>query len=178
MSRVGKKIIVPPTGVTLQVTGQTCVSKGPKGTLTFEAPDEVELVQEGATVSVRPRKEDDPRARAMWGMVRAVLANQAEGVAKGFEQGLDLVGVGYRAALQGKRLQLQLGFSHDVLYDPPEGVTIAVPKPTEIRISGVDKQVVGQVAAEIRKYRPPEPYKGKGVKRTGEYVRRKEGKKK
>jgi large subunit ribosomal protein L6 len=106
------------------------------------------------------------------------VANQVEGVSKGFEQGLDLVGVGYRAALQGKRLQLQLGFSHDVLYDPPEGVSIAVPKPTEIRISGTDKQVVGQVAAEIRKFRPPEPYKGKGVKRTGEYVRRKEGKKK
>jgi len=178
MSRVGKKPIVPPSGVTLQVNGQTCVSKGPKGTLSFQAPDEVELVQDGATVSVRPRKEDDPRSRAMWGMARAVLASQVEGVSKGFEQGLELVGVGYRAALQGKRLQLQLGFSHDVIYDPPEGVSILVPKPTEIRISGVDKQVVGQVAAEIRKYRPPEPYKGKGVKRTGEYVRRKEGKKK
>jgi large subunit ribosomal protein L6 len=178
MSRVGKKPITPPAGVTLQVQGQQVTSKGPKGSLSFLAPDEVELIQEGATVTVRPRKEDDPRSRAMWGMVRAIVANQVEGVSKGFEQGLDLVGVGYRAALQGKRLQLQLGFSHDVLYDPPEGVSIAVPKPTEIRISGTDKQVVGQVAAEIRKFRPPEPYKGKGVKRTGEYVRRKEGKKK
>jgi large subunit ribosomal protein L6 len=114
----------------------------------------------------------------MWGMSRAILASHVEGVEKGFERGLDLVGVGYRAAMQGKRLQLQLGFSHDVLYDPPEGIVIAVPKPTEIRISGMDKQKVGQVAAEIRSYRPPEPYKGKGVKHQGEVVRRKEGKKK
>lgn len=178
MSRIGKKPVTAPAGVTIQVKGQEVATKGPKGELKFRAPDEVELVQEGGVVSVRPRKEDDPRARAMWGMARAVLQTHVEGVSKGFEQGLELVGVGYRASMQGKRLQMQLGFSHDVFYDPPEGITITVPKPTEIRIAGVDKQVVGQVAAEIRSFRPPEPYKGKGVKRVGEYVRRKEGKKK
>lgn len=177
MSRVGKKPIAPPAGVTLRVKGQEVSSTGPKGQLTFRAPDDVEVVQDGEIVTVRPRKED-PRTRALWGMTRAVIATHIEGVSKGFEQGLDLVGVGYRAAMQGKRLQLQLGFSHDVFYDPPEGITISVAKPTEIKISGIDKQSVGQVAAEIRKFRPPEPYKGKGVKRTGEYVRRKEGKKK
>jgi len=178
MSRVGKKPITPPAGVTVQVKGQEVSTKGPKGQLQFRAPDEVELVQEGAVVRVLPRRDDDPRSRALWGMTRAIIATHVEGVSKGYEQGLDLVGVGYRASMQGKRLQLQLGFSHDVFYDPPEGITIAVPKPTEIRIAGIDKQTVGQVAAEIRKFRPPEPYKGKGVKRQGEYVRRKEGKKK
>lgn len=177
MSRVGKKPISPPAGVTVQVKGQEVSTKGPKGQLSFRAPDDVEVIQDGAVVALRPRK-DDPRTRALWGMTRAIIASHVEGVAKGYEQGLDLVGVGYRAAMQGKRLQLQLGFSHDVFYDPPEGVVIAVPKPTEIKISGIDKQAVGQVAAEIRMFRPPEPYKGKGVKRTGEYVRRKEGKKK
>lgn len=177
MSRVGKKPITSPAGVSILVKGQDVSVKGPKGSLAFRVPDEVEIVQEGAVLSVRPRNETG-RSRAMWGMSRAILASHVEGVEKGFERGLDLVGVGYRAAMQGKRLQLQLGFSHDVIYDPPEGIAIAVPKPTEIRISGMDKQKVGQVAAEIRSYRPPEPYKGKGVKHQGEVVRRKEGKKK
>ncbi len=177
MSRVGKKPITAPAGVAVQVKGQDVSVKGPKGTLAFRVPDEVEIAHQGAVITVRPRNET-PRSRAMWGMARAILASHVEGVEKGFERGLDLVGVGYRAAMQGKRLQLQLGFSHDVLYDPPEGISIAVPKPTEIRISGTDKQKVGQVAAEIRSYRPPEPYKGKGVKHQGEVIRRKEGKKK
>lgn len=177
MSRVGKKPITAPTGVSVLVKGQEVSVKGPKGTLAFRVPDEVEIAQDGAMLTVRPRNET-ARSRAMWGMSRAILASHVEGVAKGFERGLDLVGVGYRAAMQGPRLQLQLGFSHDVMYDPPEGISLAVPKPTEIRISGVNKQVVGQVAAEIRSYRPPEPYKGKGVKYQGEVIRRKEGKKK
>lgn len=177
MSRVGKKPITAPTGVTIQLKGQDVSVKGPKGQLAFRAPDEVEIVQDGATLNLAPRGESQ-RARALWGMTRAILASQVEGVTKGFEQGLDLVGVGYRASMQGKRLQMQLGFSHDVFYDPPEGISIAVPKPTEIRISGIDKQAVGQVAAEIRSFRPPEPYKGKGVKKQNEVIRRKEGKKK
>jgi large subunit ribosomal protein L6 len=132
---------------------------------------------DGATLSVKPRN-DTQRARALWGTTRAVIANQVKGVSEGFEKNLELQGVGYRAALQGKTLQMQLGFAHDITYTPPEGVVIATPKPTEIKISGIDPQVVGQVAAEIRSYRPPEPYKGKGVRYAGEYVRRKEGKKK
>ncbi|MBI1249856.1 MAG: 50S ribosomal protein L6 [Alphaproteobacteria bacterium] len=177
MSRVGKRPVPAPSGVTVQVQGQTVNLKGPKGSLSFSAPDEVSVAQEGGAIVVSPRNET-PRARAMWGMTRAMLANQMQGVTQGFEKTLELTGVGYRAAMQGKKLQLQLGYSHDIQYDPPEGIQIATPKPTEVKITGSDKQVVGQVAAEIRSFRPPEPYKGKGVKYAGERIRRKEGKKK
>lgn len=177
MSRVGKKPIVAPAGVTLTVSGQSVSVKGPKGQLSFRAPDEVSLNHAGGELTVSPRR-DDPRSRAMWGMTRAVLANQVLGVTQGFEKTLELTGVGYRASMQGKNLQMALGYSHDVIYEPPAGVAVAVTKPTEIKISGIDIQAVGQVAAEIRSYRPPEPYKGKGVKYAGETIRRKEGKKK
>ena len=178
MSRVGKKPIPTPSGVTVQVSGQTVNVKGPKGALSFRAPDEVEVKQQGSELLVSPRRDGDQRSRAMWGMVRAIIANNVKGVTDGFEKTLELTGVGYRAAMQGKNLQMQLGYSHDIIYTPPEGVTIAVAKPTEIKVSGIDAQAVGQAAAEIRSYRPPEPYKGKGVRLQGEYVRRKEGKKK
>jgi large subunit ribosomal protein L6 len=145
--------------------------------LSFRAPDEIQVSQSPDGLSVAPRHETQ-RTRAMWGMVRAILANNVKGVTEGFEKNMELVGVGYRAAMQGKNLQMQLGLSHDVIYTPPAGVTIATPKPTEIKISGCDAQAVGQVAAEIRRFRPPEPYKGKGVKYAGEHLRRKEGKKK
>ncbi len=177
MSRIGKKPLVTPAGVTIAVSGQDVAVKGPKGSLSFRAPEEVSVAQGAEGWTVTPTR-DDARARAMWGMTRAILANQVKGVTDGFEKTMELVGVGYRASMQGSVLQLQLGFSHDVVYTPPPGVTIATPRPTEIKISGIDKQSVGQVAAEIRRYRPPEPYKGKGVKLAGEYVRRKEGKKK
>lgn len=177
MSRVGKKPITTPSGVTAAISGQKVTLKGPKGSLSFSAPDEVTVKQDGGALLVEPRNESQ-RARAMWGMTRAILANQVHGVAQGFERTLEITGVGYRAAMQGKNLQLALGYSHDVTYAPPEGVTLATPKPTEIKISGVDKQVIGQVAAEIRAFRPPEPYKGKGVRYAGEHIRRKEGKKK
>jgi large subunit ribosomal protein L6 len=177
MSRVGKKPVPVPAGVTASVSGQTVALKGPKGELKFKAPDEIAVSLEGGELMAKPRHET-PRTRAMWGMVRAILASNVKGVAQGYEQNMELVGVGYRAAMEGTKLKLQLGFSHDVYYAPPAGIKIEAPKPTEIKISGIDKQVVGQVAAEIRSYRPPEPYKGKGVKRAGEYVRRKEGKKK
>lgn len=177
MSRVGKKPIPTPAGVTIAVKGQDVAVKGPKGELTFRAPDDIEVVHAGGEIMIKPRHET-PRSRAMWGMARAILANNVKGVTQGFEQNMELVGVGYRAAMDGQKLKLQLGFSHDVFYEPPQGIKIETPKPTEIKISGVDKQVIGQVASEIRGYRPPEPYKGKGVKRAGEYVRRKEGKKK
>ena len=177
MSRVGKRPIPAPSGVTISVKGQDVSVKGPKGALNFRAHDDVEVAFGDGALSVKPR-HDTARARALWGTTRAVIANQVKGVSQGFEKSLDMTGVGYRAAMQGKNLQMQLGYSHDIVYTPPEGITIAVPKPTEIKISGIDAQIVGQVAAEIRSYRPPEPYKGKGVRYTGEYIRRKEGKKK
>lgn len=177
MSRIGKKPITPPAGVTISVKGQDLAVKGPKGELKFRAPDDIEVVQADGAVTFKPRYEN-PRARALWGMTRAIVATHVEGVSKGYEKTLELVGVGYRAAMAGSKLQLQLGFSHDVHYQPPAGIKLETPKPTEIKISGIDKQAVGQVAAEIRSFRPPEPYKGKGVKIAGEYVRRKEGKKK
>ncbi|MET0181510.1 MAG: 50S ribosomal protein L6 [Caulobacterales bacterium] len=177
MSRVGKKPIPTPAGVTVTVSGQAVNVKGPKGQLSFQAPEDVEVSQQGGELLVKPRREDQ-RARALWGTTRAILANHVKGVTQGVERTLELTGVGYRAAMQGKNLQLQLGYSHDIVYTPPEGVTLAVTKPTEIKVSGIDAQVVGQAAAEIRSYRPPEPYKGKGIKHVGEYVRRKEGKKK
>ncbi len=177
MSRVGKKPIPAPSGVTVTVNGQDVSVKGPKGTLSFRAHDDVAVSFGDGAVSVKPRHET-PRARALWGTTRAVLANNIKGVTQGFEKNLEMTGVGYRAAMQGKNLQLQLGYSHEIVYQPPEGVTLATPKPTEIKVTGIDPQVVGQAASEIRSYRPPEPYKGKGVRYVGEYVRRKEGKKK
>jgi large subunit ribosomal protein L6 len=151
--------------------------KGPKGALSFRAHDDVEVAFGDGHLTVKPRHETN-RARALWGTTRAVLANQIKGVTEGFEKNLEMTGVGYRAAMQGKNLQLQLGYSHEIIYTPPEGITIATPKPTEVKVSGIDAQAVGQAASEIRSYRPPEPYKGKGVRYTGEYIRRKEGKKK
>jgi large subunit ribosomal protein L6 len=157
MSRVGKKPVLIPSGVTANIEGQTVMMKGPKGQLQFVVPK---------------------RARSLYGTSRAVIANLVEGVTKGFEKKLEITGVGYRAAVQGKTLQLSLGYSHDVNYAIPEGIAITTPKPTEILVVGNDIQRVGQVAAEIRSYRPPEPYKGKGVKYANEFIFRKEGKKK
>ena len=177
MSRIGKRPVTVPSGVTATVEGQTVKMKGPKGQLQFIVHDDVEVKFENGEVKVAPRIKTN-RAQAMYGTARAQVANLVEGVTKGFEKKLEITGVGYRAALQGKNLQLALGYSHDVVYPIPEGITIATPKPTEILITGIDRQRVGQVAAEIREFRPPEPYKGKGVKYAGEYIFRKEGKKK
>ena len=177
MSRIGKKTIAVPKGVTVTLDGQTVSVKGPKGESSWTVAEEIEVSQdaEGLTLGLRT---DTQRGRAMWGLSRTLVDNMVTGVTTGFEKSLDLVGVGYRAAMKGNALSLQLGFSHDVDIEPPAGVTFAVPKQTEIKISGADKQAVGQIAAVIRKLRPPEPYKGKGVRYTGEKVRRKEGKKK
>ncbi|MET4041122.1 50S ribosomal protein L6 [Bradyrhizobium sp. RT6a] len=177
MSRVGKRPVAVPSGVTATVDGQTVKMKGPKGQLQFVVHSDVEVRLDNGQVKVNPRVETN-RARALYGTARAQVANLVEGVTKGFEKKLEITGVGYRAALQGKNLQLALGYSHDVVYAIPEGITITVPKPTEITVTGSDIQRVGQVAAEIRSYRPPEPYKGKGVKYVGEFIFRKEGKKK
>jgi large subunit ribosomal protein L6 len=177
MSRVGKKPVAIPSGVTASVEGQTVKVKGPKGALSLVLHGDVVAKVEGNEVKVDPRG-DTKRARAMWGTYRSLLANVMAGVTKGFERKLEITGVGYRAAVQGKNLQVQLGYSHDIVYPIPEGITIAVPKPTEIIVSGIDGQKVGHVAAEIRAFRKPEPYKGKGVKYSDEYVFRKEGKKK
>ena len=177
MSRIGKKPVTIPSGVTATVEGQTVKMNGPKGQLQFVVHDDVEVKFEKGVVTVAPRAETN-RARALYGTARARIANLVDGVTKGFEKKLEITGVGYRAALQGKNLQLALGYSHDVVYPIPEGITIAVAKPTEITISGSDIQRVGQVAAEIRAYRPPEPYKGKGVRYANEFIFRKEGKKK
>lgn len=177
MSRVGKRPVAVPSGVTATVDGQTVKMKGPKGQLQFVVHNDVEVKLEDGQVKVAPRVETN-RARALYGTARAQVANLVEGVTKGFEKKLEITGVGYRAAMQGKNLQLALGYSHDVVYAIPEGITITVPKPTEITVTGSDIQRVGQVAAEIRSYRPPEPYKGKGVKYVGEFIFRKEGKKK
>jgi large subunit ribosomal protein L6 len=159
------------------VAGQTISVKGPKGTLELMLHDDVAAKMEEGAVHIDPRNESK-RARAMWGTTRSLLANIMTGVSTGFERRLEITGVGYRAAVQGKNLQLLLGYSHEVNYPIPEGITIATPRPVEIVITGIDKQKVGQVAAEIRDYRPPEPYKGKGVRYAGEYIFRKEGKKK
>ena len=177
MSRIGKKPIAVPQGVTASVNGQTVTAKGPKGELKFVVNDEVLVKLEDGEIAVEPRDESKD-ARSKWGMSRTQISNILSGVKDGFERKLEINGVGYRAAMQGKNLQLALGFSHDVVYETPEGVTITLPKPTEIIVSGIDKQQVGQVAAEIRKYRGPEPYKGKGVKYAEERIVRKEGKKK
>ena len=177
MSRVGKKPVPVPSGVTATVTGQTVTMKGSKGELHYVVPNVVDVKFEDGAVSVQP-KNQTKEARSLWGTSRAQVANLVEGVSKGFEKELEITGVGYRAAMAGKALKLSLGYSHDIEYEIPVGITIAVPKPTEIVISGIDRQVVGQVAAEIREYRAPEPYKGKGVKYAGEFIFRKEGKKK
>lgn len=177
MSRIGKKTITVPKGVTLTLNGQDITVKGPKGELSWTVAEEIEVKQEGDELTLTPRSESQ-RANAMWGLSRTLVANMVTGVTEGFEKTLELVGVGYRAALKGNALSLQLGFSHDVDIAPPAGITFAVPKQTEIKISGIDKQAVGEIAAVIRKLRPPEPYKGKGVRYQGETVRRKEGKKK
>ena len=160
MSRVGKRPVAVPSGVTATVDGQTVKMKGPKGQLQFVVHSDVEVKLENGQVKVNPRVETN-RARALYGTARAQVANLVEGVTKGFEKKLEITGVGYRAAMQGKNLQLALGYSHDVVYAIPEGITITVPKPTEITVTGSDIQRVGQVAAEIRAYRPPEPYKAR-----------------
>jgi large subunit ribosomal protein L6 len=177
MSRIGNKAVSIPTGVSANVEGQTVKVKGPKGAMQVVLHDDVTVTMDKGTVKLEPRSETK-RARSMWGTSRTMVANLVAGVTKGFEERLEITGVGYRAAVQGKSLNLQLGFSHDVNFAIPEGIAIATPKPTEIVITGIDKQKVGHVAAEIRGYRPPEPYKGKGVKYAGEYIFRKEGKKK
>jgi large subunit ribosomal protein L6 len=177
MSRIGKKPVPVPSGVTANVEGQTVKMKGPKGALSLVMHDDVLVKLEDGGIKIDPRS-DTKRARSMWGTYRTLVANLVTGVTKGFERKLEITGVGYRAAVQGKNLQLALGYSHDVVYAIPEGITIATPKPTEILITGIDRQRVGQVAAEIREFRPPEPYKGKGVRYSGEYIFRKEGKKK
>ncbi|MCB8823382.1 50S ribosomal protein L6 [Microvirga rosea] len=177
MSRVGKKPVSVPSGVTATVDGQMVKVKGSKGELSFLVPEEVSVVLENGAVAVNPRDESKT-ARAKWGMSRAQVANLVEGVSKGFEKRLEINGVGYRAAVAGKVLKLSLGYSHDIDYEIPAGVTITTPKPTEVVVAGIDKQKVGQTAAEIREYRGPEPYKGKGVKYSDEFIFRKEGKKK
>ena len=177
MSRIGKKPVAVPDGVTASVDGQTVSAKGPKGELKFVVNDEVLVKLDDGKIDVSPR-DQSKLARSKWGMSRTQISNILSGVKEGFEKRLEINGVGYRAAMQGKNLQLALGFSHDVVYEVPEGITIQVPKPTEIVVTGIDKQRVGQVAAEIRKYRGPEPYKGKGVKYAEERIVRKEGKKK
>ena len=177
MSRIGKKAVAVPAGVTVTIDGQTVTVKGPKGQLSWTVAEEIEVKQEGGELTLSKR-QDTTRAQAMWGLSRTLVANMVHGVTEGFERTLELVGVGYRAAMKGTALSMQLGFSHDVDIQAPNGVTFAVPKQTDVKISGIDKQVVGEIAAQIRRIRPPEPYKGKGVRYQGETVRRKEGKKK
>jgi large subunit ribosomal protein L6 len=177
MSRVGKKPVAVPSGVTASVTGQTVKMKGAKGELSFLVPEEVTVAMENGAVSVAPR-DQSKTARAKWGMSRAQVQSLVDGVTKGFEKKLEVNGVGYRAQVAGKSLKLSLGYSHDIDYQIPAGITITTPKPTEIVVTGIDKQRVGQTAAEIRDFRSPEPYKGKGVKYADEFIFRKEGKKK
>ena len=177
MSRVAKEPVELPSGVDFSQSGSTVTFKGGKGTLTMELNSEVELNQDDKTLSVAPRS-GSRFSTAIAGTTRALLANMAKGVSEGFEKKLELVGVGYRAQAQGKKLNLTLGFSHPVVYDVPEGITVETPSQTEILVKGADKQAVGQVAAEIRRYRPPEPYKGKGVRYSDESVVMKEAKKK
>ncbi|HTV32913.1 MAG TPA: 50S ribosomal protein L6 [Methylocella sp.] len=177
MSRIGKKPVVIPAGVTAKVDGQSISIKGAKGELAFTVPDAVSVSFADGKISVAPRG-DGKEARAMWGMARSIVNNLVVGVSKGFEKRLEITGVGYKAAVSGKALQLSLGYSHDVSFAIPAGISIATPKPTEITIAGIDKRQVGQTAAEIRALRPPEPYKGKGIKYVGEFIFAKEGKKK
>lgn len=177
MSRVGSSPVTVPDGIDVQISGQLISAKGKLGELSVELPSDVEVSQDGADIVVKPRSTSK-RARMAWGTSRALVSNLVEGVSEGFTKTLEITGVGYRAAVQGKNLNLQLGFSHDVNFPIPEGVSITCEGQTTVVISGPDKQAVGQVAAEIRSYRKPEPYKGKGIKYAGEFIIRKEGKKK
>lgn len=177
MSRVGKNPVVLPAGVTADVKEQDVKVKGPKGELTFVVHPKVEVKLENGAVVVAPKAQDG-EARALWATMQRRIANMVIGVKDGYSKSLEIEGVGYRCALQGKELVLQLGFSHEVRYAIPAGITITVEKQTSIKIEGINKEVVGQVAAEIRGYKPPEPYKGKGIRYVGEYILRKEGKKK
>ena len=177
MSRIGKKPVALPQGVTAEIKGQTIEVKGPKGARSFTATDDVTLALEEGAVKVTPRGTSK-RARQQWGMTRSMVENLTVGVSTGFKKELEIQGVGYRATMQGKTLKLALGYSHDVNFETPEGVTITSPKQTEIVVEGIDQQLVGQVAANIREWRRPEPYKGKGIRFKGEVVFRKEGKKK
>ncbi len=177
MSRIGKKPVELPAGVSASVSGQTVEVKGPKGTRDFTATDDVTISVDGNVVTITPRGTSK-RARQQWGMSRTMVENLVTGVTKGFKKDLTISGVGYRAQMQGDTLKMALGYSHDVLFDVPEGVTVTAPKPTEIVVEGIDQQLVGQVAANIRAWRKPEPYKGKGIKYKDEFIFRKEGKKK
>ena len=177
MSRIGKKPVVIPSNVQASVTGQTVKVKGPKGELSVTLPEEVLLEKTADAIVVSPR-DDTKRARSMWGLSRTLVDNIVQGTTNGYSKTLEITGVGYRAQMKGEDLQLNLGFSHEVVHAIPNGIDIQVTKPTEIVVSGIDKQLVGQIAAEIRSYRPPEPYQGKGVRYQGEYIFRKEGKKK
>jgi large subunit ribosomal protein L6 len=177
MSRIGKKPVELPSGVSASVSGQTVEVKGPKGTRSFTATDDVTITVEDNAVVVTPRGKSK-RARQQWGMSRTQVANLVTGVTDGFKKELEIQGVGYRAQMQGNVLKLSLGLSHDVNFEVPAGITVTAPKPTEIIVEGIDQQVVGQVAANIREWRKPEPYKGKGIRYKDEYIFRKEGKKK
>ena len=177
MSRIGKRPVELPSGVTATISGQTVEVKGPKGTHSFTATDDVTIAQEDNTITVTPRGSSK-RARQQWGMSRTLVANLVQGVTEGFKKELEIQGVGYRAQVQGKVLKMALGYSHDVEFAIPDGIDIKCAKPTEIEVTGIDQQVVGQVAANIREWRKPEPYKGKGIRYKGEYIFRKEGKKK
>jgi large subunit ribosomal protein L6 len=177
MSRIGKHPVEVPDGVTVALTGQQLSAKGKLGELSVTLMDEVEVSQEGNLIWIRPRDES-LRARKMWGTARSVVNNVVTGVSQGFTKQLEIQGIGYRAQVQGQQLVMQLGFSHDVRYPIPPDLTIQCPEPTRINVSGANKQRVGQVAAEIRKFRPPEPYKGKGIRYADEFILRKEGKKK
>ncbi|MDH5529547.1 MAG: 50S ribosomal protein L6 [Paracoccaceae bacterium] len=177
MSRIGKKPVDLPKGVSASVSGQTVEVKGPKGTRSFTATDDVTIKLDGDEITVSPRGTSK-RARQQWGMSRSMVANLVTGVSEGFKSELEINGVGYRAAMQGNVLKLSLGYSHEVNFDVPQGVTVTTPKQTEIVVEGIDQQLVGQVAANIREWRAPEPYKGKGIKYKDEFIFRKEGKKK
>jgi large subunit ribosomal protein L6 len=177
MSRIGKKPVELPTGVSASVSGQTIEVKGPKGSRSFSATDDVTLAVDGNVVTITPRGSSK-RALQQWGMSRTMVSNLVTGVTQGFRKELEIQGVGYRAAMQGNVLKLNLGLSHDVEYTAPDGVTVTAPKPTIIEVEGIDEQAVGQVAADIRAWRKPEPYKGKGIRYKGEFIFRKEGKKK
>jgi len=177
MSRVGKYPVDVPAGVTVNLAGRILSAKGKLGSLSLTLTDLVDAKVEDNKVSVTPRS-NAAQNRMMWGTTRSLVASMVKGVSEGFTKTMEITGTGFRAAVQGKNLVINLGFSHDVVYPVPEGITITTPRPTAITITGVDKRLVGQVAAEIRAYRPPEPYKGKGVKYEGEQIRRKEGKKK
>lgn len=177
MSRIGKKPVTLPSGVSASLSGQTIEVKGPKGTRSFSATDDVTIAVTDDKVSVTPRGNSN-RARQQWGMSRTMIANLVTGVSEGFKKELEITGVGYRAQMQGNVLKLNLGLSHDVDYQAPDGITITAPKQTEIVVEGIDQQTVGQVAAEIREWRKPEPYKGKGIRYKGEFIFRKAGKKK